>query len=144
MCSRFSLYSIYPRFAHRIGERPTPRYNVAPGTSITAVRHPSDYTPLLMGVCGGSTGRTGRRRRRWSPSTPPSTSRRWPPPTTSSGVRSSPLPGAGGWLVRVAAGGRQEAAALPVARGSRRAFGASVQTASPVVPSLPSLRVAVD
>lgn len=37
MCSRFSLYSTYPRFAHRIGELredapPAPRYNVAPGT----------------------------------------------------------------------------------------------------------------
>lgn len=41
MCSRFSLYSTYPRLAHRIGELrvddpPAPRYNVAPGRRLVS------------------------------------------------------------------------------------------------------------
>ncbi|WP_110685125.1 SOS response-associated peptidase family protein [Salinicola aestuarinus] len=53
MCSRFSLYSTYPRFAHRIGELreddpPAPRYNVAPGTWIGAIRRRTDDPQLMF------------------------------------------------------------------------------------------------
>lgn len=53
MCGRFALYSPYPKLskALRLSLKPgelTPRYNVAPGTWITAVRHLSDDAPLVM------------------------------------------------------------------------------------------------
>ncbi|WP_110709248.1 SOS response-associated peptidase [Salinicola sp. CR57] len=53
MCSRFSLYSTYQRFAHRIGELrvdepPTPRYNVAPGTWISSIRRQADDPQLTF------------------------------------------------------------------------------------------------
>ncbi|MEQ6887829.1 SOS response-associated peptidase [Halomonas sp. CS7] len=54
MCGRFALYSPYPRLSEALrlpleeaGEL-TPRYNVAPGTWITVVRHPNDDAPLVM------------------------------------------------------------------------------------------------
>lgn len=54
MCGRFALYSPYSKLAQALrlplaepGEL-TPRYNVAPGTWITAVRHPGDAAPLVM------------------------------------------------------------------------------------------------
>ena len=57
MCSRFSLYSTYPRFAHRIGElrvdgSPTPRYNVAPGTWISSIRRQADDSQLAFDSVG--------------------------------------------------------------------------------------------
>lgn len=53
MCSRFSLYSTYPRFAHRIGELrvddpPAPRYNVAPGTWISSIRRQAEDPQLTF------------------------------------------------------------------------------------------------
>ncbi|RTQ99626.1 SOS response-associated peptidase [Halomonas nitroreducens] len=53
MCGRFALYSPYPSLckALRLPLEPrelAPRYNVAPGTWITVVRHPSDEAPLVM------------------------------------------------------------------------------------------------
>ncbi|SDG11789.1 SOS response associated peptidase (SRAP) [Onishia taeanensis] len=53
MCGRFALYSPYPKLsqAWRLSleaRELTPRYNVAPGTWITAVRYPSDDAPLVM------------------------------------------------------------------------------------------------
>lgn len=53
MCGRFALYSPYPKLSQslrlplELGEL-TPRYNVAPGTWITAVRHPNDNAPLVI------------------------------------------------------------------------------------------------
>ncbi|WP_245888693.1 SOS response-associated peptidase [Halomonas denitrificans] len=54
MCGRFALYSATPRLSRALrlpleaaGEV-APRYNVAPGTWITVVRHPSDDAPLSM------------------------------------------------------------------------------------------------
>ncbi|GED23825.1 SOS response-associated peptidase family protein [Halomonas halmophila] len=50
MCGRFALYSPYPKLSQALrlplepGEL-TPRYNVAPGTWVTAVRHTSDDAP---------------------------------------------------------------------------------------------------
>ncbi|SFT96531.1 SOS response-associated peptidase [Halomonas saccharevitans] len=53
MCDRFALYSPYLKLSQalRLPLEPrelTPRYNVAPGTWITAVCHPSDDAPLVM------------------------------------------------------------------------------------------------
>jgi putative SOS response-associated peptidase YedK len=53
MCGRFALYSDYPKLSESLhlplepGEL-TPRYNVAPGTWITVVRHPYDEAPMVM------------------------------------------------------------------------------------------------
>ncbi len=46
MCGRFALYSAYPKFATKAGvpaveEEPAPRFNVPPGTWITAIRRVS-------------------------------------------------------------------------------------------------------
>lgn len=53
MCGRVALFSLYPKLSRalRLPLEPrelTPRYNVAPSTWITAVRHPSDDVPLVM------------------------------------------------------------------------------------------------
>ncbi|MGM0703895.1 MAG: SOS response-associated peptidase [Pseudomonadota bacterium] len=55
MCGRFSLYSDFPRLAQSLrlpldqtGLDLEPRYNVAPGTWIAAVRHPDEESPLVM------------------------------------------------------------------------------------------------
>lgn len=53
MCGRFALYSAYPKFAHRVGELrvddpPSPRYNVAPGTWISAMLRRSDDPQLAF------------------------------------------------------------------------------------------------
>ncbi|MDI5893061.1 SOS response-associated peptidase [Halomonas rhizosphaerae] len=54
MCGRFSLYSSYSTLSQglklplEVAVKLTPRYNVAPGTWITAVRHPTDNEPLVM------------------------------------------------------------------------------------------------
>ncbi|WP_192035322.1 SOS response-associated peptidase family protein [Halomonas sp. YLGW01] len=53
MCGRFALYSPYPKLAKalRLPLEPRelkPQYNVAPGTWISVVRHPSDEVPLVM------------------------------------------------------------------------------------------------
>ena len=53
MCGRFALYSPYTKLSKALRlplepEELTPRYNVAPGAWITAVRHPSDDAPLVM------------------------------------------------------------------------------------------------
>jgi|GEM_PF-3100367 len=53
LCSRFFLYSTYPRLAHRIGELrvdvpPAPRYNVAPGTWISSIRRQADDPQLTF------------------------------------------------------------------------------------------------
>ncbi|WP_337587330.1 SOS response-associated peptidase family protein [Bisbaumannia pacifica] len=53
MCGRFALYSPPPKLSQALrlplepGEL-TPRYNVAPGTWITRVRHSSDDEFLVM------------------------------------------------------------------------------------------------
>jgi putative SOS response-associated peptidase YedK len=55
MCGRFALYSDYPKLSAALKlpleepEQPlTQRYNVPPGTYITAVRHADDEAPLVM------------------------------------------------------------------------------------------------
>lgn len=54
MCGRFALYSAYPKLSQALrlplepGEL-TPRYNVAPGVWITAVRHPHRAGPQRGG-----------------------------------------------------------------------------------------------
>lgn len=53
MCGRFALYSPYPKFARRVGavvsgSDPVPRYNIPPGTWITAVRQPDGNEPPLV------------------------------------------------------------------------------------------------
>ncbi|MGJ7462328.1 SOS response-associated peptidase [Halomonas sp. MA07-2] len=55
MCGRFALYSDYPKLSAALKltleepEQPlTPRYNVPPGTFITAVRRADDEAPLVM------------------------------------------------------------------------------------------------
>ncbi|MBB3191485.1 SOS response-associated peptidase [Halomonas cerina] len=53
MCGRFALYSDLPRLTERLGlplasRALRPRYNVAPGTWITVVRHPRDDAPLVV------------------------------------------------------------------------------------------------
>nr|WP_298522411.1 SOS response-associated peptidase [uncultured Halomonas sp.] len=53
MCGRFALYSAYPKFAKKAGvpivsEELTPRFNVPPGTWITAIRQVSeDESPRM-------------------------------------------------------------------------------------------------
>lgn len=53
MCGRFALYSPYSKLSESLrlpleaGEV-TPRYNVPPGTFITAVRRADDEAPLVM------------------------------------------------------------------------------------------------
>ncbi len=53
MCGRFALYSPYPNLSEslrlplEVGEV-TPRYNVPPGTFISAVRRADDEAPLVM------------------------------------------------------------------------------------------------
>nr|WP_298522079.1 SOS response-associated peptidase [uncultured Halomonas sp.] len=54
MCGRFALYSPYPKFATKVGvttisEELTPRYNVPPGTWITAIRRLSENEPPRVG-----------------------------------------------------------------------------------------------
>lgn len=54
MCGRFALHSPYPKLAASLRlpleevQEPVPRYNVAPGTWILAVRRESDEAPLIM------------------------------------------------------------------------------------------------
>lgn len=53
MCGRFALYSPYARFASKVGalaaeDEPTPRYNVSPGTWITAVRRLTQGEPTVI------------------------------------------------------------------------------------------------
>lgn len=53
MCGRFALYSPHPKLSESLQLTLEPReletrYNVAPGTWITSVRHPDDEAPLLM------------------------------------------------------------------------------------------------
>ncbi|ATJ83228.1 SOS response-associated peptidase [Halomonas beimenensis] len=53
MCGRFALFSPYPALSRalRLPLAPgkvIPRYNVAPGTWITGVRHPDEPAPLVM------------------------------------------------------------------------------------------------
>ncbi|APX91765.1 DUF159 family protein [Halomonas sp. 1513] len=55
MCGRFALYSDYPRLSASLklplaepAETLAPRYNVPPGTFITAVRRAEDEAPLAM------------------------------------------------------------------------------------------------
>ncbi|GHB05646.1 SOS response-associated peptidase [Modicisalibacter luteus] len=53
MCGRFALYSAYPKFATKVGistveGEPAPRYNVPPGTWITAIRRMSGDEPPHM------------------------------------------------------------------------------------------------
>ncbi|WP_163560985.1 SOS response-associated peptidase [Halomonas sp. NO4] len=55
MCGRFALYSTYPRLTESLRlpvELPdtelSPRYNVAPGTWISAVRHRDESSPLVL------------------------------------------------------------------------------------------------
>lgn len=53
MCGRFALYSPYPKLSQalRLPLEPVelaPRYNVAPGTWITTLRHPSDDVLMVM------------------------------------------------------------------------------------------------
>lgn len=65
MCVRFALYSVYPKFAHRIGELraddpPLPRYNVAPGTWISAILRRSDDQQLALDDVWWAISRNGR------------------------------------------------------------------------------------
>lgn len=59
MCGRFALYSAYPKFATKAGvvaveEAPVPRFNVPPGTWITAIRQLSnDDAPHLEALWWG-------------------------------------------------------------------------------------------
>lgn len=53
MCGRFALYSAYSKFATKAGipavdEKSTPRFNVPPGTWITAIRRKSGEDPPRM------------------------------------------------------------------------------------------------
>ncbi|MBS9405661.1 SOS response-associated peptidase [Halomonas sp. TRM85114] len=53
MCGRFALYSPYPKLSESLrlpleAGKVTPRYNVAPGTFVTAVRRADDEAPLVM------------------------------------------------------------------------------------------------
>lgn len=53
MCGRFALFSPYPKLADRIGlpalvEQLEPRYNIPPGTWISAVRHPGAEEPPAL------------------------------------------------------------------------------------------------
>ena len=65
MCGHFALYSAYPKFAHRIGELrvddpPLPRYNVAPGTWISAILRRSDDQQLALDDVWWAISRNGR------------------------------------------------------------------------------------
>ncbi|SFU36324.1 SOS response associated peptidase (SRAP) [Halomonas korlensis] len=80
MCGRFALYSPYPKLSESLrlpleaGEV-APRYNVPPGSFITAVRRADDEAPLVMDeLWWGYKPHWGGTRRR-SRSMPPS--RRW-------------------------------------------------------------------
>nr|WP_163501998.1 SOS response-associated peptidase family protein [Halomonas socia] len=55
MCGRFALYSDYPKLSASLklplaepAEPLAPRYNVPPGTFITAVHRADDEAPLAM------------------------------------------------------------------------------------------------